>query len=137
MDDLLQAVKAAVAPTPRAQTPQIAFKATGFIDDDGVIIARVSVADVRDAEKERATEAALKAATWELAMKSRPVAVDLNHDKAAIIDCDIVGVFYDYADKATVVHLRPHDRAIYEAAKSGEIVGMSWSGPYLLSEDDQ
>jgi hypothetical protein len=127
------AIKAALAPTRSAVS--VAVKASESEDDDGVIITRLSVADVRDRENERVTEAALKAAVWELAMKaSVEVSYDFNHLIDGV-ECDLVGVYYDYAEKAAVIHLRPHDRAVYEAAKCGEIIGMSWSGPYRLSED--
>jgi hypothetical protein len=134
------AVKAAVAPAPRsvapANTTTLAVKADSFNDEDGIIIVKVSVADVRDREKERAPLDVLKDATHELAMKGRPVDVDLNHD--VVIGCDIVGVWIGDPmpdPNAAYVQLRPHDRAIYEDAKAGEICGMSWSGPYRLSED--
>lgn len=142
-DNFLAAVKACVE-TKTARDVQtetdlhFAFKATSFDDADGVIIGKVSVADVRDREKERATEAALKSATWELAMKSRPVTCDFNHDEG--VKCDIVGVWYGEPmpdPKACYVMLKPHDRDVYEAAKAGEIIGMSWSGPYRLEDDDE
>jgi hypothetical protein len=111
----------------------IAFKADAFQDDDGVIIGKVSVAGNFDRQNERVLEPALKAATWELAANPSRVGVDVNHEQQAI-GCDIVGCYYSYADKACIVHLRPHDRAIYEAARDGEIIGFSWSGPYQLTE---
>jgi hypothetical protein len=139
----LNAVKSCVqtktGPEPKEPGKQmISFKATSFDDEDGVIIGKVSVADVRDREKERATEAALKSATWELAMKSRPVTCDFNHDQA--FKCDVVGVWYGEPmpdAKACYVMLKPHDREVYEAAKSGEVIGMSWTGPYRLEDDDE
>lgn len=121
------ATKASAVPTV-----SYSFKAEASQDEDGIIIGRVSVAGNFDRENERVLETALKAATWKLAMDGCQ-GVDINHE-AETIGCDVVGVYYDYGVKACVVHLRPHDRAIYDAAKSGEIVGMSWTGPYTLQE---
>jgi len=136
---LRQALKSALAPTPRAATPaeaEFAFKATAAADD-GIIIGKLCVADVRDRENERVTVEALKAAAYELAMKSSGgVGYDANHDLG--LDCDLVGVWFGAPmpdENALYVAVRPHDYAVYEAAKSGEIIGFSWSGPYKLSED--
>jgi hypothetical protein len=128
------AIKAA---TLAAAEPKsgIAIKATSFDDEAGVIIAKVSVAGVQDREKETAQPIPLREATYELAMKARPVDVDLNHD--AVVGCDIVGVWFGDPmpdPNAAYVALRPHDRQVYEDAKNGDIIGMSWSGPYVLSE---
>lgn len=111
----------------------IAFKADAFQDDDGIIIGKVSVAGNFDRQNERVLEPALKAATWNLAMNPSAVGVDINHEQQTI-GCDIVGCYYSYADKACIVHLRPHDRDVYDAARDGKIIGMSWAGPYQLTE---
>jgi hypothetical protein len=130
-----QALKSALAPSSRFTDPMVAFKAS--VADDGIIIGKLCVADVRDRENERVTVDALKAAAHELAMKSSGgVDYDANHDLG--LDCDLVGVWFGAPmpdENALYVAVRPHDPAVYEAAKSGEIIGFSWSGPYKLSED--
>lgn len=115
------------------KTAAVAIKAESFQDEDGVIIAVLSQAGVYDREQERALIPALKAATWRLAMKGGPPkGFNFNHEDP--IGADLVGVYYDYDHDRTVVHIRPHDREIYEAAKAGEVSGLSWEGPYRLKD---
>lgn len=130
--DQFNAVKACLH-KEEPKTEAFALKAESFQDEDGVIIAALSQAGIYDREKERALIPALKAATWRLAMKGGPPkGFNMNHGDA--IGADMVGVYYDYDTNKTVVHIRPHDRAVYEAAKAGEISGLSWEGPYRLRD---
>ena len=130
------AAKAAPLAVEPAAKQKLTFAFKSFSDEKGIIVAKVSVAGVFDLENERVTEAALEAATYELVANigAGKAAVDINHETEPIA-CDILQCWFGDPmpdSKAAYVALRPHDRAIYEAAKSGEIIGMSWSGNYRL-----
>lgn len=123
----------------KAATSDVRFELTAIKaseEDEGVIIGKLSVAGNFDREKERVTLPALKAATFNLVKKigTDAVAVDINHEDEAI-KCDILQAWIGEPmpdPTATYVALRPHDPDVYECAKKGGIVGMSWSGPYKL-----
>jgi hypothetical protein len=120
-----------------------AFKS--FDDEEGIVIGKLSVAENFDLENERIRLPALKAATYELVRniglgkfdtvgKDAATGVDINHEKEAI-KCDVLMAWVGEPmpePNACYVAVRPHDREIYEAAKKGDIVGFSWSGPYKL-----
>jgi hypothetical protein len=127
------AVKACLTPTPiEKPVREFALKAEAFNDEDGVLIMALSKANVYDRENERALLPALKAATWRLCMNGGPKdGFNFNHDQA--VKAEMVGCYFDYDTERAIVHLRP-ERDIYEAAKKGKIVGLSWEGPYQLEE---
>ena len=123
----------------KASTTHVRFELSALKaadDEEGIIVGKVSVAGNFDREKERAQLPALKAATFNLVKKigTDAVAVDINHEDEAI-KCDILQAWIGEPmpdPNAAYVALRPQDPEIYEAAKKGLIVGMSWSGPYQL-----
>lgn len=130
------AAKAAPLAAEPAANRKLTFAFKSFSDEKGIIVAKVSVAGIFDLENERVTEAALEAATYELVANigAGKAAVDINHESEPI-DCQILQAWYgDPMPEPTAcyVALRPADREIYEAAKSGKITGMSWAGNYKL-----
>jgi hypothetical protein len=132
------AMKAAVASNLPSSRTAVAFKADSVDEAEGIIIGKVSVAGIFDRENERVELHALKSATYELvrSIGHENVGVDINHEQDAI-KCDVLMAWIGDPmpdPLATYVALRPHDKTVFEAAKAGEIVGMSWSGPYLLRE---
>jgi len=126
------AVKACLEPTPEVKTQTFALKAESFQDEDGVIVMALSKANVYDREQERALLPSLKAATWRLAMNGGPKdGFNFNHAEA--VKADMVGCYFDYDTERCIVHLRP-ESSVYEAAKKGQVVGLSWEGPYRLED---
>jgi hypothetical protein len=118
------------------------FRAIKASDEEGIIIGKVSVAGNFDRENERVQLAALKAATYKLvrdigttkADGSPAVTVDLCHDKT--IKAEVLMAWTGHAlddPNACYVAIRPADRSIYDDAKAGKIIGMSFAGPYTLS----
>ena len=129
------AVKSACAPPSVDAEPEMALKAVDL--DEGLLIFKVSRAGNFDRENERVKLPALKAATYEMVRNigHDAVGVDINHKDA--IKCDVVMAWIGAPmpdENATYVALRPHDRAIVDAAKAGHVVGASWSGPYRLKD---
>ena len=126
--------KKATAESP--ERVELAIKAVD--DDEGLLICVVSKAGVRDREREMVPLRALKAATYKLVQDigKGNVEVDINHGSDAI-KCDVVMAWIGYPapdENACLVALRPHDRAIVDAAKKGCVSGFSWSGPYRLKD---
>jgi hypothetical protein len=106
--------------------------------DEGLLICVVSKAGVRDREREMIPLHALKAATYQLVQDigKGKVSVDINHGKDAI-KCDVVQAWLGWPmpdENSCYVALRPHDRAVVDAAKAGQCAGLSWSGPYRLKD---
>lgn len=138
-DGFLRAVSALLRPTAAKAYPnrlRLAFKAESVDAVEGVIIAKLSKAELFDRENERIPLDVLKRATYELVRKIglKSVSVDVNHG-AKSIACDVLQAWIGDPmpdSLATYVMLKPHDRSLIEAAKAGRIHGMSWSGPYKL-----
>jgi hypothetical protein len=122
--------------------------------DEGVIIGILSKAGVRDREREMIPLHALKAATYQLvrdigtdkmpsvvsdvgtAALADKRGVNVNHALKSIA-CDVLMAWVGYPmpdENSCYVAVRPHDRAIVDAAKAGHMVGFSWEGPYHLKE---
>jgi hypothetical protein len=140
MNTMLAAIKAYCPTQSGARPYELAFKAVDA--EEGLLIFKVATAGNFDRERERIKLHALKAATYELVRNigaddaDRRCAVDINHAEKAI-PCDIVMAWAGYPmpdENACYVALRPHDRAIVDAAKAGHVVGASWSGPYRLKD---
>jgi hypothetical protein len=115
---------------------QLAFKAEKVDAERGIIVAKLSKADVFDRESEMIPLDVLERATFELVKKIglKSISVDVNH-KGESIPCDVLAAWLGAPmpdEKATYVMLRPHDRSIFNAAKEGRMHGLSWSGAYKL-----
>lgn len=125
-----------------ARLGALTFRAVKASDEEGIIIGKLSVAGNFDRENERVQLAALKAATYQLVRDigaTKPdgtpkVTVDLCHDKAIKADVLWAAIGDPLPDpNACYVCIRPHDRQIFEDAKAGKIIGMSFTGPITTS----
>lgn len=116
-----------------AKAVEFAFKAN---EELGVIEGIASVADIFDRENERVQKGALVGMAFEFCAKSKRD-FKINHTEK--IDCELVesytgaltkvpGVIDHSVKSHWFVTLKPKDPAILEAAKAGQVVGMSWGG---------